>query len=183
MKSYTDLEVDISGLTDVGTEIGATGKQVKFALWRAIRRTVSRLRMMAAKGLNSKLRLRRVNLLRKRLKSIRISKGVDGYSIWIGLNDMPVSWFKGRPEQTKAGVRFRGHDFPGAFVRRSEDGRLTVLKRKGKSRLPVAEQLLPVYDRARTYIEDEVFVDVEDMIFREFMRDLSVRVKYGIGEK
>ena len=32
MKSYTDLEVDISGLTDAGKEIGATGKQVKFAL-------------------------------------------------------------------------------------------------------------------------------------------------------
>lgn len=180
-----NFEIEWKDLERIGDELGASEKQIKFALSRALRRTASRLRTLSSKGLKSELDLRRVNALRQRLKSVKLRKGkIEGVQIWYGLNDMPVSWFKGTPKQTDTGATFRGKDFPGAFVARSQYTKgKTIFKRKGKSRLHIEEQLMPVKDKADVFIEDEIFVQVDKIFWPLFQRELDARVKYKIGER
>jgi hypothetical protein len=177
------FEIEWKDLRDIGDELGASEKQIKFALSRALKRTASKLRMLSVKGLKSELELRRMNALRKRLKSIKLRKGkLEGVTLWYGLNDMPVSWFKGRPVQTATGAQFRGRDFPGAFVAASRFTKgKTIFKRTGKARLHIEEQLMPVKDKADTFVEDRIFDQVEVIFWPLFRRELDARVKYKIG--
>ena len=181
--SLLHFEVDASDLQRLVTDIGATEKQVKFALHRALTRTATTLRKLASRKLKDELALRTINMLRKRLKSLklRVSSG-EGFTLWFGLNDIPVSWFTGTPTQGSTGASFRGREFPGAFVAKSKfKGRKTVFKRDGKARLHIAEQLMPVEDRMQVIIEDQIFVQTEKIFWQHFERDLRARVNYGLG--
>jgi hypothetical protein len=177
------FDIEWSDLKRIGDELGASEKQIKFALTRALRQTASKLRTLSSKGLKNELQLRRTNALRKRLKSIRLSKGkIEGVKLWYGLNDMPVSWLKGTPKQTATGATFRGKEYKGAFVAKSNYAHTkTIFKRKGKKRLQIEEQLFPVQDKADVFLEDEIFVHVEAIFWPLFKRDLDARVKYKIG--
>lgn len=176
------FDIDFRQLTAAGQELNATPKQVQLALSRALSRTASALRTMSARGLKNELELRRLGALRKRLKSIRLRSQVDGVTLWYGLNDMPVSWFKGTPKKTAAGASFRGQNFPGAFVAKSGYARTkTVMKRTGKKRLHIEEQLLPIEDKSAVFIEDQIFDKLESIFWPIFTRDLQARVKYNIG--
>ncbi len=179
------FDIDWSGLNDIGDQLGATEKQVKFALSRSLRRTEASLRRLSSKGLSDALQLRAMSSLRKRLKSIRIKAPTNGDSatLWYGLNDLPVSSFKGRPYQTDTGADFKGKSYPGAFVAHSRiKGKRTIFKREGKSRLHIREQLYPIEDKAIVYIEDEVFNKTEAIFWAHFKRDLTARIKYKLGE-
>jgi hypothetical protein len=177
------FEIEWRDLLRIGDELGASEKQIKLALSRALNRTASKLRTLSAKGLKNELDLRRASALRKRLKSLKLRKGgIEGVQLWYGLNDMPVSWFKGAPKQTATGATFRGKNFPGAFVARSQYAKgKTILKRKGKARLHIEEQLMPVKDQAEVFVEDRIFVQVEAIFWPEFQREIEARVKYKIG--
>lgn len=179
------FDIDADGLEQIILDLGATEKQVKFAMSRALARTATTLRTMAARKLKDELALRTISLLRKRLKSLRLRvSGGNGMTLWFGLNDMPASWFKGTPKKTADGASMRGHDIKGGFVAKSEyKKRRTVFKRIGKGRLPIAEQLLPITDKAQVIVEDEIFVQVETIFWKNFERELRARVKYHIGEK
>ncbi len=178
------FDIDWSQLRSVGDELGASDKQVRLALARALARTASKLRTLSAKGLRSELELKRLGALRKRLKSIRLRKGTtEGVQLWYGLNDMPVSWFRGTPKQGKSGASFRGREFKGAFVAKGNYAKgKTIFKRTSEKRLHIEEQLMPVQDRAQTYIEDNVFTELEPTFWAEFNRELKARVKFKIGE-
>lgn len=180
-------DINLSQLIAVADELEASDKQIALALNRALQRTGATLRRMSAKGLAAELQVRALGLLRNRLKSIDLrsngSLAQNGVSLWYGLKGMPVSWFKGRPRKSADGASFRGHEFDGGFVGRSKvRGRQTIFKRVKSARLPVEEQLMPVYDQAVTYLEDQVFDQVEEIFWQHFRRDLQARVKYGIGE-
>lgn len=177
------FDIDTSDLRRVASDLGASEKQVRYAFNFARKRTATSLRTMAARGLKDELQLRTVTLLRKRLKSAKLKSADDGLALWFGLNDMPVSWFKGTPRRSAGGATARGHEFAGAFVAESTfKGRRTVFKRKGKGRLPIEEQNIPVSDQAQVYIEDEIFVKTEELFWKYFQRDLAARVKFKIGE-
>jgi hypothetical protein len=176
------FDIDVNELKSIGDELGASEKQIKLAFSRALQRTASKLRMLSTKGLKSELQLQRVSALRKRLKTIRLRRGMEGIQLWYGLNDMPISWFKGTPTQTPTGAQFRGVEYPHAFVASSRYAKgKTILKRKGKSRLAVEEQLYPVKDKADVFIEDKIFVELESIFWPLFRRELAARVKYQIG--
>ena len=180
------VDIDASELRRVGDELQASEKQIKFALSAALKRTATTLRTMSARGLKSELELRTINLLRKRLKTLKLraSKSGDGVELWYGLNDMPASWFKGTPKQNSKGASMRGQQFDGGFVAKSKfKGRRTVFKRTGKGRLHIQEQNLAVEDRAIVFIEDEIFEQADRIFWKHFMRDLNARVKYNIGER
>lgn len=193
--SRLSVEVDWSGLVRVADELGATDKQVKFALSRALRRTEATLRRMSSKGLQKELELRAASVLRKRLKSIRLSKtgglgAGNDVTLWYGLNDLPVSAFKGRPVQDHArGASFlragsAKHFGPDSFVAKSSvKGRRSIFKRKGEDRLPIVEQLIPIENQAIVFIEDEIFDKVEVIFWQHFRRDLAARVRFQLGER
>ena len=182
------FDIDWRELLHVGEELQATDKQVIFALSRAMRRTEATLRRMSSRGLTKALQLRTAGALRKRLKSIRMRMSSptardQGMGLWYGLNDLPVSSFKGRPTKSSGGAQFRGQQYDGAFVGRSQvKGKQTIFKRVRDARLPVAEQLHAIEDKAVTFIEDEIFDQVLDIFWQHFRRDLRARVKFKLGE-
>lgn len=184
-----NFEIEWSSLLSVANDLQATDKQVKLALHRALRRTESALRRISSKGLVKELELRAAKALRKRLKTIRLRKSAygkadDGVGLWYGLNDLPVSSFKGRPRSTADGASFRGTEFEGAFVARSRvKGKKTIFKRTGDKRLHIAEQNLEIEDKAIVFIEDQVFDKVEEIFWLNFKRDLAARVKYQFRER
>lgn len=179
-------DLDASQLTAVANELGATGKQVKYSLTRAMHRTESTLRKMSSKGLQKVLQLRALTALRKRLKGLKLRRGKDGesFGLWYGLNPLPISSFKGRPAQGATGATFRGQEYAHGFVAPSKvKGKRTIFKRAGHGRLPIVEQLLPIEDAAMVFIEDEVFDKVLDIFWQHFERDLRARVKYLVGRQ
>lgn len=184
-----NFDIEWSSLLRVANDLQATDKQVRLALHRALRRTEATLRRMSSKGLTQELQLRAAKALRKRLKSIRLRKSAygkagEGVTLWYGLNDLPVSSFKGRPRSTATGASFNGTDFEGAFVGRSKvKGKRTIFKRQGAARLHISEQQLPIEDKAIVFIEDQVFSQVEDIFWKNFTRDLAARVKYQFKER
>lgn len=176
------FDIEWNDLLRIADELGASEKQIKLALARALKRTASKLRTLSARGLRDELELKRLNALRKRLKSVKLRGGVEGVKLWYGLNDMPVSWFKGKPTQNKDGATFRNVNFPGAFVASSRYTKgKTIFKRTGKSRLHIEEQLMPVKDKADVFVEDRIFVQVEAIFWPLFKREIEARVKYKIG--
>jgi hypothetical protein len=181
-------DIEFRDLLRVGDEIGASEKQVMFALSRAMRRTEASLRRMSARGLAQVLQLRAMATMRKRLKSIRMRMSSplareQGMGLWYGLNDLPVSSFKGRPKENATGAAFRGVQHDGAFVSRSKvKGKQTIFKRVGDARLPIAEQMHPIESAAIEYIEDEVFDKVLEIFWQHYRRDLQARVKFKLGE-
>jgi len=179
------FDIDADQLGEIARELGATDKQVKYALNRALRRTEASLRKLSSKGLTRELQLRTAMALRKRLKSIRLrSGGKDGgVALWYGLNPLPVSSFKGRPKEDPAGAFLGDWFFKKGFVAKSNyKGRNTIFKRQGDKRLPIAEQTITIEDRAIVYIEDEIFVQTESIFWQHFRRDLKARVQYQLGE-
>lgn len=173
-------------LEDISQELGATNNQVKFALSRALRRTEATLRRMSAKGLTRVLQLRTMGSMRKRLKSIKMRKfglnAGDGVGLWYGLNEIPVSSFKGRPRKTEGGAEFRGQNYEGAFVAKSKfKGKQTIFRRATEKPLPITEQLHKIEDKAIVFIEDEVFDQIEKIFWQHFRRDLQARVKFKVG--
>jgi len=178
------FEIDATGMDQLVMDLGATEKQVKFALHRALARTATALRTMAARKLKDELALRTINMLRKRLKSLKLRvSGGDGMQLWFGINDMPVSWFKGTPKRGGDGASFRGQEYKGGFVATSKfKNRKTIFKREGKGRLHIIEQQMAISDRAQVVIEDQIFVQTEQIFWKNFQRDLTARVKYKLGE-
>lgn len=178
------LNIDLAGLREVGEEIGASEKQIRAALSKALRRTEASLRKLSSQGLTKELALRSSKSLRKRLKSLKVGTKGGEFGLWYGLNDLPVSAFKGRATKTASGASFNGKNFEGAFVGRSKfAGKNTIFKRKTEKRLPIIEQGLPIEDRAIVFIEDEVFAKTEDIFWQHFKRDLAARVNYQLGER
>lgn len=179
------FDIDARGLREVADEIGATDKQVKFALGKALRRTEASLRKLSSKGLTKELQLRTAQALRNRLKSIKLrSTGSGGeIGLWYGLNPLPVSSFKGRPTEDPSGAFMGEYFFKDGFVARSKfKGRNTIFKRQGKQRLPIVEESITIQDPAVVFIEDEIFVQTETIFWNHFRRDLQARVKYQLGD-
>lgn len=191
--SQLHFDIDLTQLREVGDELQASEKQIKFALSVALRRTTTTLRTLSARVLTSEFELRTASLLRKRLKSIRLSSGMnslssrastEGATLWYGLNDMPASWFKGRARKVAGGAEKRGQTIADGFIAKSKfSGRQTIFKRTGKGRLPITEQSLKIEDKARIAIEDKIFDQTEKIFWNHFMRDLNARVSYKIGER
>lgn len=205
------LEINSNDLFSIGEELGATEEQVKFAISRATRRTAAKLRKLSFKLIKDELGLKKVNSLRARLKTMKISgtgkrdkiwsgngwNKIDGYKIFYGLNDLPVHHFKGSIKENRPnGASFSGKagnfSFKDAFVGkiqlRAKDDKdtaevTTILKRVGKSRVPLREIELPIKDKTDVLIEDQVFDKIDDIFWHFFEQDLTARVKFGIGLK
>lgn len=179
------LDISDTELLKLGGNLDATEKQVRFAFSRAIRRTAGTLRKMSEKGFQKELELRTIKTIRKRLKTIKLRRTADGQTVglWYGLNDMAISQFKGRPAKTTTGASFRGVQFPGGFTGRNSRGQPTIFKRQSRARLPIEEQALPIKDKMDVFIEDHIFVEVEQIFWKHFIADLKARVMYDIGQK
>lgn len=179
-----EFDIDLNQFRALTEELGATPKQVKAAMARGLRRTEATLRKLSSKGLTKELQLKTATALRSRLKTIKLrGSGEKGeITLWYGLNPLPASSFKGAVKQDDDGAWKKDFFFKDAFVGKSKKkGQNTIFKRAGKARLPIVEQTITIEDQAFVYIEDEIFVQVLDIFWQHFERDLRARVKYNLG--
>lgn len=175
------FDVDTSDIARLVADLQASEKQVRLSINRALRRTAGTLRVRASKGLQSELQLRLAGALRKRLREIKLrAKGnASEIGLWFGMNDLPVSAFKGSPKEYAGGATFRSVEFPGAFVANGKGGKRTIYKRVGSGRLPIAEQTMPIKDQADVFVEDVIFPDVVEIFMKNFTADLRARTMFG----
>lgn len=183
-----NLEFDVQGIREIVDALGATPKQVKFALNRAAQRTAATLRKKSEQGFKSELDIKRIGYLRKRLKSIKLKNAdIEGAALWYGLNPLPLSMLKGsvrnnRPRGASWSGKAGNFSFKHGFVHSGLNGRgKSIYYREGKARLPLHEASAPIKDKMDVFIEDVIFDDVEKVFMAHFVRDLSARVRFGIG--
>jgi hypothetical protein len=94
--------------------------------------------------------------------------------VWYGLRDIPLSRL--HPRQTAKGVRADGGRYvEGAFMAKLF-GRMQVLKRVSKARVPLAIQYAEIYDEAVVYIEDELVGSA--MFDAQFFKFLEHELKW-----
>lgn len=182
-----DLEVQTVEVERIIKELGATPAVVRAAMSRALKRTASSLRVASSKRIVPELELRRAGDFRNRIRNMRTRLNANGgvLGVWYGLNDFPVSWFKGRPRRVRRrekGPSFRGSTFDGAFVARRRGSKgTTIYRREGKSRFPIREEGMPIKDRVDVILEDEILPDAADLFLDLFVRDLRARMKFKVG--
>lgn len=176
------FDIDDRKMEAIATEFAATPKQIEQAYGRAMKRTAGTLRRLATSGLKSKLGLRNTQALRRRIKEYRL-KGSSGKGVklWFGVNDLPLSAFKGRPQKVADGVRFGDTVIKGAFIAR-RGGKRGVYRRLTDKAFPIDEARMPVSDRMMIYLEDQVFVDLDTIFFKNFAAEIRARTIFGVGE-
>ncbi|WP_420023765.1 phage tail protein [Cereibacter azotoformans] len=177
------LDIDTRDVNRLIRSLEASEESVRKAVSRALRRTASALRVRASKRIVPELQLRRAMEFRRRLRNmkVRVDKTGGEVGIWVGLNDMGVSRFKGRAREYAGGATFRQTEFPGAFVA-VHRGRRSIWKRSAAGRFPIVEQQLPIKDQIDPILEDEIFPDAVQIFLRLFMADLRARTIYGVGK-
>lgn len=183
-------ELDVHELWKLQDELGATEKQFRSSLSRALRRTAATLRKEASKGLQDELQLRAAKYVRRRMRNgifKRPKRNQFGeVSVWFGFNDMPQRAFKGRRRKANGGAELvnRGigrQYWKGAFVAKNSQGKKTVFRRVGDKAYPIEAVTVPVHDRMQIYVEDEIFERVDEIFFHHFKQDLRARAQFGVG--
>lgn len=167
-------------MAEVVAELGATPKQAKLAGIRAAKRTAGTIRRIASKGLKTELGLRNATALRRRIKEYRVDSRWTGYKVFIGLNDLPVSAFKGRAKKVAGGVMYGEVMLHGAFFVKLNGG-TKIMVRHGKKRWSIGQATIPVGQRAMTFLEDNVYADVNSIFMKHFLDDLRARTILKIG--
>jgi hypothetical protein len=183
------FEIDVEEIKALQAQLGATEELVGKATSRALKRTAATIRKQSSMQLRPLLGLRNAKVLRKRLREVKTGRGARGsredIRVWLGMNDMPVSAFKGQPRKTGTGAAIKGHDFADAFIGKKKEGdgvgRRTIFKRAGEKHLPVREQSLPVANQMMGFVEDQILPDVGEIFMKHFRADLRARVIHGVG--
>lgn len=181
------FEINTDELKKVEAELGATARQTQLALKRALDRTAGTLRRLAAEGLKSELEVARMGVIRKRLKSMKFKGG--GGELWVGLNPVPASVFRGSMVDTKThGSNFSGKvgnaTFAQGFVRKSKRrAGKAIFVRHSADRYPVGEAKIDIQSKAERFIEAKLMEQVGDIFWKHFLHEMKVRTTLGIGEK
>lgn len=177
------LELDRREIERLIADLKPSESIVGKSMSRALRRTAQTLRVRASKRIVPELQLRRAMDFRRRLKDMRarIHKSQGHIGIWVGLNDMAVSQFKGRAREYAGGAIFRQTEFPGAFVAKHR-GRRSIWKRRSRGRFPIVEQTLPIKEQVDVILEDEIFPEAVELFMKYLLADLRARTIYGVGQ-
>ncbi|UXU73703.1 MULTISPECIES: hypothetical protein [unclassified Paracoccus (in: a-proteobacteria)] len=173
-----ELDIDLSEVERLEKELDNTSKEIGAAVSKSLRRTASALRVMSSKRLVPELQLRKAMHLRRRMKEMRARlKRTDSHQViglWYGLNDLPVSFFKGTPRQMAKGAKLGGHEFPGAFVAKvGKKKPRSIYRRSGRGRFPLIEQTIPIKDRVDPILEDEIFPEATRIFLKNMMHELK----------
>lgn len=165
------IEIDGRGIQSLVDVFGATEDQVNAAMRSTYSRMGRWLRTRALRGLTGKLAIQQ-KILRGRVKAFRFQGGAgskgEGAKVWFGLRD--VSLMRLNAREAAGGVKASGGRFiKGAFIARFQ-GRMQVLKREGKGRLPIHVVAAEISEPAQIYIEDELIGSAEfDLQFFRFL--------------
>lgn len=168
-----EIQIDFESLNDIREMFKLTDKQFNASLKRAVSRTAGSARSAISKEKLGISDLRRTTAIRKRVKPLQRSTG-----IWIGINDLWASEFKGRPRRTPTGIDFRGKHFEGAFLMRppnSKRNQIMIKRSDGK----IEKLTIPIADKALKYLEKHVLPDLPEKLFHHFKTDVEFRKQVG----
>ena len=180
MRAGLGIEFDVEGLQAMVDAYGATEAQFTAAMRSTYGRMARWLRTQSVRGLSSQLRIPQ-KILRRRLRTYRLQGGVgsrgEGAKVWYGLRPIPFSALS--PRETSKGVRTAGGRFEeGAFIAKLF-GRLQVLKRVGKARVPLRAVYADIVDESTIYIEDNLVgtAEFDAQFFKILERELKWRTQ------
>lgn len=153
--SFIDLEVHADRLNQLQLDLMATDTEVRKAFRSTLNKMARWLKTRSARGLSKELDIKQ-KALRRRLKSFRVrSKGGQSeVTVFYGLD--PIDYMDLTPRQTSRGVSAGKRRVPGAFIASGRGDARKVFKRKGKARLPIEKQTVPIRDKADAWIEDQL---------------------------
>lgn len=176
-----ELKASGQGLATINAQIGATEKQITVAFNRAAQSTVSWMQRLARSIITQGLKLRSGAVLKPRLV-VRRSKrrGLTRLQFWIGLNDLPVEAFKGRPTITGDGVRHGSHVIEGGFFIQVGGGKRLLVRRVADGRLPIARPTIPIEDDAREIVE-RIYQQADDYFLKRYSQELFGLAARGYG--
>ncbi|WP_342627568.1 hypothetical protein AAC691_15550 [Nguyenibacter vanlangensis] len=152
----------------IGKAVGSTNQRM--AQWMLTR---------SVRGLSARLGIPQ-KVLRRRLKRFRVQGYIHGAKVWYGLDAIPFTDL--RPVEDRGGVVTRdgGYYERGAFVTASrKTGRMRVLKRQGRERLPVEDVEANIYQQAMDFIADHIMgtPEFEAQYMRVLERELKWRTR------
>ena len=177
--SLVNLDIDADQLHSVIDALAATERQAQQALNSTLPKIAAWMRGKSVKGLAGVTNVPQ-KVIRRRLKTFRLSKSASGSSItlWYGLD--PVGMIYLNAKQGSGGVRAYGGRFvKSGFIATPSNGKRQVFKRRGTARLPIDKQNAEIADKAGIYIEDRVFgtAEFEARFFQIFEHELSWRMQ------
>lgn len=172
------FDFDDSEIRKLAADLNADDQQVKRAMNRALKRTAGTVRKRSSTGLQAALGLRSATALRRRIKEYRLGKGGNSVKLWYGVNDLPLSAFPGRAKQSADGMQVGGINIAGGFRIKGKSG---IYVRTGRSRWDIREATVPIEDKARVFIEDEVFAEIPEILMGNFVRELRAYTILGVG--
>ena len=168
-----EIKIDYEALNDVREIFKLTDKQFEQHLKRAVSRVAGSTRRAISKEKMGITDLRRTTVIRKRTKPLHRTSG-----IWIGINDLWASEFKGQPRRTAAGVDFRGKHFDGAFLMRLPNSKRNRIMKKREDGT-VEEITIPIAKQALKYIEKHILPNIPDQLFHHFKTDVEFRKQFN----
>ena len=157
-----EVKIDHAALDDVRQAFSLTERQYTSALKQATKRTAGSARKIISAAKMDIPDLRRTTAIRKRVKPLTRSTG-----LWIGLNDLWASEFRGKPMRTPSGINFRGQQFDGAFlVKLPHSRRYRIFRKRADGTL--TEVTIPIAQRALAFLEKQVLPELPDALFNHF---------------
>ena len=170
---FLKLNVDFERLNDIAEQFALTEKQFSHSLRRAIERTAGSVRKQISKNKLGIDDLRRTSAIRRRVKGLfRVKVDVRTGGIWIGLNSLWASEFKGTPRQDATGVRFRSRHYKGAFLRRLKGSRKNRIFRNENDSLE--EVTIGIEAEALKFLDD-LLPELPDSLYDHFLKDVEFR--------
>lgn len=149
-------------------------KAVKPAANSAINKTLSKLRTEVVRDVAGELQLPQ-KLIRGRLIMQRSNfRTLRGRLVALTA-DMRLAKI-GKPKQLKQGARVGKHFVKSGFVAKMPSGHEGVFKRKGKKRLPIKEQTLPIRDALQGRANVLWRAKSRGLFKQNFERELKFRI-------
>lgn len=198
--------INTSDLRAIQAALGATQKQMTMAWNRALRDTLSSLRVRSVSVMVEKTGVKKKASVTRRVKTFSrkgTANSPAGGKVWFGLDGMPVSALDG--EISNAAERNRERDSRGRFVKMSESrgatfkpkssaigeatypgafvatfrGRTSIFTRvPGKSHL--VEVKVKIDNAITKAINDELFVGAEKLLLDKYQKELQRLVEAGV---
>ena len=179
------LDIQAREFQAIAREFDASERDLRAAFSRALGRTSRTMQTQARKALREGLDLRAASILRTRMRLRRFRpRGADlgAAQLWVGLNDLPATAFKGTPRATASGVSVGGRSFDGAFIGRGQgSGSRIVFQRRGRERLPIRVVTAPIKEAADAILDRQVYAEAMDVMMRNFRAEVRARTIYGVG--
>lgn len=179
-----DIDSNVAEVANLLAEIG--DKIIKDAHVAATNKAITKARTQIRKEVAAETGVPSKELA-KRFKVTRATKRVPRAALFIGT--MPVAAIKLKAKAiASGGVSYRGGPSgriknKSAFIERMPSGHEGVFVRRGKSRLPITEQRVPIINAARSAADKQVRTVLPQQHRRIYNAEFNFRVGRAIDKR